>query len=302
MPICRVSHLILLLVGLAVVSPAWSQHSGTPARARSAIRTGPVSGQKATPNPLPSQGPCAALQRTGSTVTVVADGGPDEPYDSLRVHEYVRYMPELMAGSGTGAIGEMLQCLVVVPAEVQAGRTEGLVYVNFTVNRDGTITGARIEKGLSPACDAAALAAAARLPRLVPGRRQNNQPAAVALTLALEFFGPRHVYDNWRVAQGARFPAPGVAAYVRRNRRVPAPKQERKSPRVLVDFVVGADGRVREPRVQQSVSARADQEALRLVRAMPRWVPARTYQGQAVAVREGLVLVVSGPGVAPRPR
>ena len=85
-------------------------------------------------------------------------------------------------------------------------------------------------------------------------------------------------------------------------RHVPAPRQQRKSPRVLVDFVVGADGRVREPRIQQSVSAPADQEALRLVRAMPRWVPARTYQGQAVAVREQLVLVVPGPVVTPSPR
>ena len=300
MTIRRAPHLFSLLASLFLwlPGPVWSQNLGKPARTRPTTRTSPASVQKAPLSTPSSQAPCAALHHTVSTVTVVSDGGPDEPFDSLKVYTYVRQMPELTAGSGTGAIGEMLQCLLVMPGEVRTGRVDGLVYVNFTVNRNGTVSGARIEKGLSPACDAAALAAVSRLPRLVPGR-QNDQPTAVALTLQVAFWGPQHVYDNWHVAHGARFPEPGVAAYVRRNRRVPAPKQGRKSPRVFVDFVVGTDGRVREVQIQQSVSARYDQEALRLVRAMPRWLPARTYQGQAVAVREQLVLVVPGPAVAP---
>ena len=54
---------------------------------------------------------------------------------------------------------------------------------------------------------------------------------------------------------------------MRRNRRVPAQKQERKISRVFVDFVMGTDGRVCEAQIQQSVIAHYDQEAPRLVRA-----------------------------------
>jgi len=265
--------------------------SGPQSRSRQAVR-------------LP-QSPCTSSYLVGpatQTISSQADETPEECFlyvpDSVKSYTFVRQMPQPAAGGGPAAIGRWLQCLVAVPAEVPAGRVEGRTFVNFTVGRHGEVYGATIAKALSPACDAATLAAVARLPRLVPGYL-NGEAVAVNLTLRVAFYGPHWVYYPTEVAQDARFPEPGVAAYVRRNRRVPAPKQERKSPRVFVDFTVGADGRVREPHVQQSVSARYDQEALRLVRAMPRWLPARSPQGQAVAVREQLVLVVPGSVVAP---
>ncbi len=269
----RVSLLVLL------ASPAWGQ----------ALRP-------QAPTYGPERSPCLSRKYV-STVTIVADGGPEEPYDSLRVYPYVRQMPSVPGTMG-GTVHEMLQCLLVVPAEVRTGRVEGRVEVTFTVDRSGAVSGARIERGLSPACDAEALAAVARLPRLEPGRLE-GRPGAVAFTAGLAFWGPGHLYANWEVAHPARFPAPGIDGYVYKNRRVPAPKRQRGSPQVRVDFVVGANGRVREARVIQSVSPRFDQEALRLVQAMPRWTPARTYQGDAVAVRTELVLIV--PSSAPNP-
>ena len=278
--------------------------AGSRAQSRPGI-SGPQS--KSRPVVRLPQLPCTSSYLVApptQTVSSQADAMPEEcfPYvsDSVKSYTFVKRMPQPAAGGGPVAIGRWLQCLVTIPAEVPAGRVEGRMFVNFTVGRHGEVYGATVVKALSPACDAAALAAVTRLPRLVPGYL-NGKAVAVNLTLRVTFYGSHWVYYPAEVALAARFPAPGVAAYVRRNRRVPAPKQERKSPRVFVDFVVGADGRVREPRVQQSVSARSDQEALRLVRAMPRWQPARTYQGQAVAVREQLVLVVPGPPALPRP-
>lgn len=245
----------------------------------------------------PKQSPCLSRKYVNS-VTIVADGGPEEPYDSLRVYPYVRQMPSVPGTMGGSSIYEMLQCLLVIPAEVRTGRVEGTVYVNFTVERTGAVSGARIQQGLSPACDAEALAAVARLPRLEPGRLE-GRPVAVAFAAGLAFWGPEHLYANWAVAYPARFPAPGIESYVYKNRQVPTPKRQRGSPQVRVDFVVGANGWVREARVIQSVSPSFDQEALRLVQAMPRWTPARTYQGDAVAVRTELVLIVPAPAAKP---
>ena len=288
----------LVALHLLLVAESWAQsRPGTPGsqpRFRPEVR-------------LP-QSPCTSAYLVGpATQTVSSSAGetPEECFlyvpDSVKSYTFVKQMPQPAAGGGPAAIGRWLQCLVAVPAEVSAGRVEGRMFVNFTVGRHGEVYGASVIKTLSPACDAAALAAVARLPRLVPGSL-NGEAVAVNLTLRVAFYGPNWVYYPAEVAQGARFPAPGVAAYVRQNRRVPAPKRGQQSPRVFVDFIVGADGRAREPRVQQSVSTRADQEALRLVRAMPRWQPARSPQGQAVAVREQLVLPVPGPAGAPGPR
>lgn len=45
--------------------------------------------------------------------------------------------------------------------------------------------------------------------------------------------------------------------------------------RVIVQFVVGRDGSVSDVKVVRSVDPSLDQEALRVVRAMPRWIPGK---------------------------
>lgn len=277
--------------------------SASRAQVRSAVSERQPKPQQAAS--LLLQSPCVGAYVVGPATQTVASDSYETPAqcwlyapDSVKVYTYVKQMPEPLVGGGPAAIGRWLQCSMAIPAEVAAGRVEGHVFLNFTVGRHGEVYGATVAKALSPACDAAALAALAHIPRLVPGHL-NGEAVAVNLTLRLAFYGPHWVYAQAEVAQGPRFPPPGEATYVRRHRRVPAPKQVRRSPYVLVDFIVGADGRVREPRIQQSVSARYDQEALRLVRAMPGWVPARNPQGQAVAVRQQFVLPVPGPAIAP---
>lgn len=53
--------------------------------------------------------------------------------------------------------------------------------------------------------------------------------------------------------------------------------------RVMVKFVVDKDGIIRNPAVMRSVDPSLDKEALRVIRAMPRWIPAK-INGQPVAV------------------
>ena len=52
---------------------------------------------------------------------------------------------------------------------------------------------------------------------------------------------------------------------------------------VTVGFVVTAAGKVADPRVEGSLSPVLDAEALRLVRAMPRWQPGK-HAGKPVDV------------------
>lgn len=61
-------------------------------------------------------------------------------------------------------------------------------------------------------------------------------------------------------------------------------KQRGEQGRVIVSFVVDATGTVCEATVKRSVTPTLDEEALRVVRAMPRWKPG-TVDGQPVRVR-----------------
>ena len=54
--------------------------------------------------------------------------------------------------------------------------------------------------------------------------------------------------------------------------------------RVIVQFVVDKDGSVVEPKVVKSVSPELDQEALRVIKMMPKWQPGK-QNGEVVRVK-----------------
>ncbi len=73
--------------------------------------------------------------------------------------------------------------------------------------------------------------------------------------------------------------------WVQQKLRYPAKaRQNRVEGRVIVSFVVRADGQVDGVSVAKSVSPLLDQEAVRVVKSMPRWQPG-VHRGQAVSVR-----------------
>ena len=83
------------------------------------------------------------------------------------------------------------------------------------------------------------------------------------------------------------FPGGPVAMmqYISANLRYPKTAQEQGvQGRVIVQFIVEADGSISETRVMRSVSPEIDAEALRLVHSMPRWTPGK-LRGEPVRVR-----------------
>ena len=89
------------------------------------------------------------------------------------------------------------------------------------------------------------------------------------------------------VEQMPEFPG-GVQAlmqFLYENIRYPEAAQTAgKEGRVVVQFVVEADGTVSSAKVVRSISEELDAEALRVVNAMPRWTPGK-HKGKAVRVK-----------------
>ncbi|UOQ98062.1 energy transducer TonB [Hymenobacter sp. 5317J-9] len=225
--------------------------------------------------------------------------GRYEP-DTAQVFSYVEQMPALPTGGGNLALVKAVQKQVQLPAEVREGRVEGRVFVRVVVGVSGVARQAAVVQSLSPACDAAALVAVHRMPRLVPGR-YNGQPVATLLTVPVMFLSPRHVFAANEVAQAARFPG-GEAAleqYVQKNLSTPDEVRLRDlQGRVVVRFVLKPDGRVGATEVMSPLCASCDEEALRLVRSQPRWQPALGYDDQPVAVYQTLNIWFRPPAPA----
>ena len=89
------------------------------------------------------------------------------------------------------------------------------------------------------------------------------------------------------VEQMPSFPG-GQAAlmnYLNNNIKYPVIAEENGiQGRVVVQFVVGKDGHISDVRVAKSVDPSLDKEAVRVVKAMPKWIPGK-QNGQAVTVR-----------------
>lgn len=75
-----------------------------------------------------------------------------------------------------------------------------------------------------------------------------------------------------------------ITEWLFQNVKYPAEAMKNKEEgRVIVKFVVGADGQVRDAELVRSVSPALDQEAIRVVNAMPKWKPGKV-DGKNISV------------------
>jgi len=79
-----------------------------------------------------------------------------------------------------------------------------------------------------------------------------------------------------------------LASYLERNLRYPgAAIENRIQGRVFVTFVIEEDGSVTNVRILRGIGGGCDEEAVRVVRMMPRWIPGK-QRGQPVRVQYNL--------------
>ena len=95
------------------------------------------------------------------------------------------------------------------------------------------------------------------------------------------------------VEQAPQFPGgqEEMMKYIYDNIKYPIIAQENGiSGRVICQFVVGSDGKVRDVKVARGVDPSLDKEAVRVIQSMPAWIPGR-QNGKAVSVRYTLPII-----------
>jgi protein TonB len=101
-----------------------------------------------------------------------------------KVYEKVDQMPEFQGGQE-----ELISFLVKsiqYPEEAKKKGTQGKVFVNFVVGKDGSITNAKILKAVDPLLDAEALRVINTMPKWIPGKDKGKE-VAVQFTLPISF-------------------------------------------------------------------------------------------------------------------
>ena len=78
---------------------------------------------------------------------------------------------------------------------------------------------------------------------------------------------------------------PGLLQYLQKNLKYPVvARQNGISGKVIIQFIVTAEGKIKDAKVIRGIGGGCDQEAMRVVMSMPDWKPGR-HNGHAVPVR-----------------
>jgi protein TonB len=108
----------------------------------------------------------------------------EEQTEEQPVFFIVEDMPEFPGGDL--ALRKYIANAIKYPVIAQENGIQGKVYVNFVVNTDGSVTNAKIARGVDPSLDKEALRVINSLPKWKPGK-QRGKPVRVSFTVPINF-------------------------------------------------------------------------------------------------------------------
>ena len=100
------------------------------------------------------------------------------------IFQVVEQMPEFPGGMGEAM--KFLAKNIKYPISAQQAKIEGRVIVQFVVGRDGSVSDAKVMRGVNPELDAEAVRVVSIMPNWIPGK-QRGKAVAVKYTMPIMF-------------------------------------------------------------------------------------------------------------------
>jgi protein TonB len=108
----------------------------------------------------------------------------EEEEEEVEIFTVVENDPEFPGG--TEALYKYLATNIKFPQLARDNNISGRVYVTFVVERDGSITGARVLRDIGGGCGAEAIRVVKAMPKWTPGK-QRGKPVRVQYNLPVAF-------------------------------------------------------------------------------------------------------------------
>src|ERR1035437_2977689 len=205
---------------------------------------------------------------------------------------------------GEKALIKFMNVNIHYPLIAQKAGVEGTVIVRFVVNIHGNISNVKLKKGIGSGCDEEAVRVVKAMPAWNPGRN-NGKVIPVMINIPIEFQLSKKTIQEETidildhptgllkddknlplsyVEQKPQFKGGKVAMlkFLKNKMYCPiAAKNSGFQGTVIVQFVVGETGKISRVKTLHGFDNACDEEAMRLVKSMPNWIPGR-MNGQAV--------------------
>jgi TonB family C-terminal domain len=196
------------------------------------------------------------------------------------------------------------------PKDAQEAGVQGRVILSYVVNKDGSVSDIKVARSIHPSLDAEAIRVIKSMPEWTPGKQRGETVRVkytIPITFSLNVRGEPSVNrlsgeQNLKQPQSPKEPADGVYTVVEVAPKFPGgengvvkfiteninypmdAKDAGLQGRVIVAFVVNEDGSLSNISVVRAIHPSLDAEAIRVVKAMPKWTPGE-QRGKAVKVR-----------------
>ena len=218
--------------------------------------------------------------------------------DHDTVFQIVDEMPQFPGGEQ--AMMNYIAENVKYPEDAKDKNQSGRVMISFVVEKDGRVNDVKVLKGVCESIDNEAVRVVKAMPKWKPGK-QKGKPVRVSYCLPISFKLSDGATENpvkksdmksdnndvyQTVEEMPEFPG-GIEAmfdYVAKSVVYPQEAMDKEiSGRVFVGFVVEKDGSISNVQVLRGIGGGCDEEAVRVVKAMPKWKPGKD-KGQPVRV------------------
>ena len=204
----------------------------------------------------------------------------DTPDNDTSIYYIVEDMPQFPGGDA--ALTAYISHNVHYPKAEKEQGIQGKVFVGFVVEKDGSITNIEIIRGFGKECDAEAIRVVKNMPKWKPGK-QRGKFVRVRYMIPINFNiadSPQApTIDTIKMVKIDKMPSfpkgeEGLRDFIGTNLRYPKYAQQHGiSGRVFVKFAVEPDGSITDVEVVKGIGGGCDEEAVRVVKLMPKWIP-----------------------------
>ena len=101
------------------------------------------------------------------------------------VYEIVKEMPSYPGG--TNALVQYLVTNIKYPQEARTKGIQGKVFVQYIVEKDGSVKQVKVLEGFDSECDAEAVRVVKAMPKWIPGKNDAGEPVRVQFVLPIKF-------------------------------------------------------------------------------------------------------------------
>lgn len=201
-----------------------------------------------------------------------AEENQKEPSDVLSIADK---MPEFPGGMRK--LMEYLANNVKYPVSAQEKNIQGRVIVTFIVEKDGSIVSPKVLYGIDPSLDSEAVRVISGMPKWTPGKNK-GEAVSVKYTLPVTF----RLSEKNIVYKQAEFPGGEYYKFVSKNIKYPEKaRAEGIEANVMAQLVIDAEGNISSIEIQ-SPNEYLKEELARVIKLMPKWVPAEKEDGTKV--------------------